>query len=149
MKTGRRHVLGLALGLALGLSIPFTSGCEKLDAPADPVWGKEPCAHCRMLVGDRRFAAQAVAGGDRLYFDDIGCFVLWARERTPARAWVRDAEHDRWLEASAARYASGARTPMDFGFEGRADGSATVGFEEMRASVLARAKAERAERSER
>lgn len=139
MKTGRRDVLALALGLGLALAI----GCEKLDTPADPVWGKEPCAHCRMLVGDRRFAAQAVASGDRLYFDDIGCFVLWAKEHPPARAWVRDAEHERWLEASGARYASGARTPMDFGFEGRVEGSATVGFEEMRASVLGRANAEK------
>ncbi|MFO0742490.1 MAG: hypothetical protein U0270_41840 [Labilithrix sp.] len=102
-----------------------------------------------MLVGDRRFAAQAVASGDRLYFDDIGCFVLWAKEHPPARAWVRDAEHERWLEASSARYASGARTPMDFGFEGRVEGPATVGFEEMRASVLGRAKAKTAETAER
>ncbi len=138
---GRRAVLtGVVLALA---------ACEKLDAAVDPVWGKEPCAHCAMLVGDRRFAAQIVTTSERKWFDDVGCFVLWA-EAHPGKvqkAWVRDADGSGWLDAGSARYASGARTPMDFGFEGHASAAGkTVGFEEMRAAVLARAKDERSER---
>jgi len=138
----RRQAIGL------GLALVFAIGCEKLDQPVDPVWGKEPCAHCAMLVGDKRFAAQAVQRAERRYFDDIGCFVSWSKDHPPERAWVRDAESNRWLDATTARYASGAATPMDFGFEGRAGGAATIGFEEMRASVLARAR-ESESRSER
>lgn len=138
---GRRRMLGL------GLAFLVTAACEKLDTPSDPVWGKEPCAHCRMLVSERRFAAQAVANGERRYFDDIGCLVLWSAEHRTDKAWVRDAEGNRWLEAASARYASGARTPMDFGFEGRApETEGTLGFQEMRATVLARANGTRSER---
>lgn len=139
--TSRRRMLGLVLAFVV------TAACEKLDTAVDPVWGKEPCAHCQMLVSERRFAAQAVAGSERRYFDDIGCFVLWSKDHATERAWVRDAEGNRWLEASAARYAAGARTPMDFGFEGRAPSAdGTVGFQEMRASVIARANGTRSER---
>jgi hypothetical protein len=78
-----------------------------------------------MIVGDRRFAAQLLAeSGERHYFDDLGCLVHYVDERHPAAAgsWVRDAGGERWLSARAARYAlTGARTPMDFGFEARTD----------------------------
>lgn len=146
-RASRRSVLTWAVA-----AVAAGAACEKLDAAADPVWGKEPCAHCAMLVGDRRYAAQAVTSGERKFFDDVGCFVLWSEER-PGRAqkaWVRDAVGTGWVEATSARYAKAARTPMDFGFEGRAVAGAdpTVGWEEMRATVLARVKTDRSERNE-
>lgn len=145
----RRRVMSWMLVATLGLG-----ACERLDAPVDPVWGKEPCAHCAMLVGDRRHAAQVVAGGARRFFDDIGCFVLWAEEHPGAaqRAWVRDAESTRWMDARSASYVHGARTPMDFGFEARASSEAVEGamsFDAMRESVVTRARREGGERSER
>lgn len=127
----------LFFAAALALAV----GCEQLDAATDPVWGKEPCGHCAMLVGDRRFAAEVVTDTERRFFDDIGCMVLWTESHPGkvVKAWVRDAQGTAWLDARAARYARAARTPMDFGFEGRAPGaSETVGFEEMKASVLQR-----------
>jgi len=129
----RRRLLWAALAVAIG--------CEKLDAATDPVWGKEPCGHCAMLVGDRRFAAEVVTDGERRFFDDVGCMVLWseAHPGKVVKAWVRDAQGATWLEARAARYAHAERTPMDFGYEGRAaDAPETVGFEEMRAAVVRR-----------
>lgn len=128
------------------------AACERLDAAADPVWGKEPCGHCAMLVGDRRHAAQIVADGTRRFFDDIGCFVLWAEEHPGAvqKAWVRDAEGGRWIDAKTASYRHGARTPMDFGFEAGAASAPDDGamsFEAMRAAVVSRARREDGERS--
>lgn len=119
------------------LAALVVAGCGNDNKAVDPVWGKEPCAHCRMLVQDRQHAAQAVEAGDRFYFDDIGCLVLWQRGHAPSRAWVRDGVTPGWLDAATARYRDGATTPMDFGFEGRSDGG-PLGFGDVRERVLAR-----------
>ena len=123
--------------LAALATVALVSACAKTDEPAEPVWGKEPCAHCAMIVGDRRYAAQLVAFGERKYFDDIGCMVVWLRDHgdKAERTWVRDVSGARWVDAKSARYMDGAQTPMDFGFETRDDG---VGWDEMRDRVLAR-----------
>jgi hypothetical protein len=93
-------------------------GCAPT-AAVDPVWGRQPCAHCRMIVDDRRSAAQLVDNdGERWFFDDAGCLAAWQREH-PAqtrRAWVRAADAGLWLPAESARFATGARTPMGYGF---------------------------------
>jgi copper chaperone NosL len=125
----RRALLGGMVALVL-------LACTKTDQPVDPVWGKEPCAHCRMLVSDKRFAAQVVDAGDRFYFDDIGCMVSWLDDKKVEHMWVRDALADRWIEARHARYVAGAKTPMDFGFEARAESG--VGWDEMRDVVNAK-----------
>jgi copper chaperone NosL len=113
------------------------------DKAVEPVWGKQACAHCAMVLSDRRFGAQIVApGGDRFFFDDPGCMVLFLRDRgaAPERAWVRDAESGRWLDARAARYLAGAPSPMDFGFEAHAgDG---VAWDSMRTHVIEKARRE-------
>ena len=133
----RRHFLSLLGGAAVGAC----AGCSKTNEPADPIWGKEPCAYCAMIVSDKRFAGQVLAGGDRKFFDDIGCMVLWLEEhggRPVDRIWARDATMtSRWLDAKSARYADGAKTPMDFGFEARPN-DAVVGWNEMRDRVIAK-----------
>jgi hypothetical protein len=127
----RRRFLLACAGACLA-----TIACAKTDEPADPVWGKEPCAHCAMLVGDRRAAAQLSAGGQRRFFDDIGCMVLWIEKAhvKPERVWVREGGL-RWVDAKTTRYAHGARTPMDFGFAPAAEG---MGWDEMREKVIAK-----------
>ena len=133
----RRSLLGLGLAAAM---LCAGVACEKTDAPTDPVWGKQACAHCGMLVGERRYAAQAAVAGERKYFDDIGCMILFMEERKvrPDHTWVHAG--DAWLDAAAARYANDAKTPMDFGLEARAPGSAGtgLGWDEARAQVLAK-----------
>jgi copper chaperone NosL len=92
-------------------------GCAAADAPVDPVWGKQPCDHCHMLLSDPSSAAQIVTQhGDRLHFDDVGCMVehLSSHASDVSRAWVRDA-HGRWLAALHAHYRGGAATPMGYG----------------------------------
>lgn len=127
----RRLSLVLLLLLAAG-------GCPSNDGPVDPVWAKQPCAECKMLVSDRRFAAQALqADGTRLYFDDIGCLAQHLRDKQAAHIWARDAAHDLWIDAESARYRSGALTPMNYGFE--ADRQAgELSFDDVRREVLAR-----------
>lgn len=130
----RRNVIGLAAGGVLAA----LAGCSRAEAPEDPVWSKVPCAHCRMLVGDRLSSAQVLDDGTRFYFDDIGCMVLWLerRDATRARAWVRSADDRGWADAQRARYASGRKTPMDFGWQAVESGGET--FDAMRAAVISK-----------
>lgn len=97
-------------------------GCENADAPQEPAWNKQRCSHCSMVVGDKRFAAQAVtAKGERLFFDDPGCLASYELSHpAPRRAWVLS--EGQWVAADAARFGAGARSPMDYGFEARHDG---------------------------
>jgi copper chaperone NosL len=124
--------------LALVAAALSAVACKQTDAAADPVWGKEPCAHCKMLVSDKRYAGQVVdETGEHRFFDDIGCMVLWMDARkAPERAWARDSVAGTWVDARTAKYMQGARTPMDFGFEARADG--TITFDAVRAAVVAK-----------
>lgn len=112
------------------------------DAPVDPVWGKDPCAHCGMIVGDRRAAAEAVdEKGDRLFFDDVGCMVSFVAERhlTLKKSWVRAPDREVWIDAEAARFAGGHTTPMDYGFTPTSAPSG-LSWAELQERVLARQK---------
>jgi len=109
------------------------------DQPVDPVWAKQPCAYCAMLVTEARYSAQVTTQlPERLWFDDIGCLVAYLADRKPKvqRIWVHDATTPRWLAAGDARYRDGAKTPMDFGFAaGTKDG---IDFATMQRTILAR-----------
>jgi len=116
-------------------ALAFVVACATSD-PVEPVWGKQPCAHCAMVLSDQRFGAQLVAESDRKFFDDVGCMVAFMNERGGSgRPWVKDARTGKWLDARSARYVT-ATTPMDYGFEARAEGG--VAWDEMKAAVLAK-----------
>lgn len=95
-------------------------GCTTpIDAPDEPVWGKQPCAHCAMLLSEPGHGAQATTdAGDRVYFDDLGCLVAWEldRGRAAPHRWVRSSDGQGWLDPALARFTPAAHTPMDFGF---------------------------------
>jgi hypothetical protein len=111
--------------LVLAVLVALGSACQSAsDGPKDPVWGKQACSSCAMLVSDPHFAAQILTpAGDHLYFDDVGCMAsfLARRKVSPSRAWVRDADGN-WLTTELAHFSKGAKTPMDFGFEVSATG---------------------------
>ncbi len=113
------------------------AGCTRTDEATDPVWGKQPCAHCSMLVSDRAHAGELSLSQERHYFDDIGCMVLWLEERggRAEHVWVRTPDGARWTDASTSSFGSGASTPMDFGFEPRATG---ISWTELRSRIVAK-----------
>ncbi len=120
--------------------------CESTDRPTEPAWGRQPCGHCGMIVGDARTAAELVtARRERVYFDDIGCMVVYEHEHqaegAPLHAWVHDSDGPGWLDAERARYTSGEHTPMDFGYVAHAGTGSSL--EEMRRDVLGRLSAGR------
>lgn len=140
-RISRRSMMAVLGGV--GMAAVMAVSCKRVDAPVEPVWGKEPCANCKMLVSDKRYAAQLVDGtGEHRFFDDIGCMVLWMDAHGGAEhAWVRESTTGSWLDARSARYVQGARTPMDFGFEVRAGGEIT--FDAVRVAVLERKRSSR------
>jgi copper chaperone NosL len=120
----------LSLGLMALLAVACTPGAGE---PAEPIWGKQACGHCSMLVTEKPPSAQLTLNdGTRRFFDDVGCLVAWLdREGQHARAmWVR--KGDGWVPAAEARYASGVVTPMDFGFIAADQG---IGWDEVKAAV--------------
>jgi hypothetical protein len=70
-----------------------------------------------MIVSEPAYAAELIdERGKRHFFDDIGCMdaYLVDQAKAPRGVWVRS--NERWVDANSARYASGARSPMDYGF---------------------------------
>jgi hypothetical protein len=126
---------------AISMACVALAACESADRPIDPVWGKEACGSCAMLVSDPMHAAQlGTQEGKRVFFDDVGCMAAYVQERniTPAHMWVRDAS-GHWIDARTAKYQSGARTPMDYGLVVSSNG--TLDF-----SAVERAARERREK---
>jgi hypothetical protein len=110
---------------ALVLLLPalLLIACEDLTRPKQPVWNKQPCDHCHMVLSDPRYAGQlSTKDGRRLYFDDIGCMATYLNGNSgvPLRVWVRVGGH--WRDARSTRYARDAHTPMGFGYVPRASG---------------------------
>jgi copper chaperone NosL len=96
----------------------LAAACNTASEPVDPVWDKQACQACRMIVDNPRFAAQLLeAGGERRFFDDIGCLaeLLDQLAQAPRGIWVRDGG-GRWVDAKSIRYADSAPSPMDYGF---------------------------------
>ena len=125
----------------LGLTvITLLAGCDPGPLkPAEPAWSKQACAHCLMLLSDKRTAAQlTLSTGEREYFDDVGCMVSFLAEgQAETKAlWVRAPNGESWIRAESALFASGATTPMDFGFVPAESG---ISFEQLKQQVRARA----------
>lgn len=110
------HVLVLA---ALAVA------CEDASRPVEPVWGKQACAHCAMLLSEPRFGAELTTeAGERYFFDDPGCMAAFVHDRSPhVRAmWVHQGAT--WIDAKTAHYERAA-SPMDYGFAPSQTGTST------------------------
>lgn len=121
---------------------------------AEIKWDRDTCSRCSMVISDRRFAAE-MRGGEKgivFKFDDIGCAMIWLREKArefpwmaePAtRLWVADAagKGDRWLDARKAYFSGGAMSPMGYNQSAHAYAEGgSLPYEEMRQHVLAKGK---------
>ena len=132
----------------LVLSVLILAGCsENATGPVEVNWDRDSCERCRMVLSDRKHAAQ-VRGGPateraKVYkFDDIGGAVVWLEDKAwrddPAtELWVTDHRDGRWIDGRKAIYLSGQMTPMDFGF-GAQDAPSTEGmsYQQARARIL-------------
>src|SRR4051812_27146948 len=83
--------------------------CEDTTRAAEPVWNKQACAHCHMLLSEPRYAAQRVTqNGERMFFDDVGCMAAELAGSAPGRAWVHT--EDGWESIDKAGFSAGAIT---------------------------------------
>lgn len=125
-----------ALGALLARAQQAPSGVEPV------AWDRAACAHCRMHVGDPRFAAQLqTEEGDVLNFDDPGCLLRYALERRPrVRAmYFHDVRDDRWWARDEVGFVPMAPTPMGYGFAATRRGApGAMSYEEAFARVTAR-----------
>lgn len=120
----RRLDWGLPLGVALAAlaAAGFTwllVRAQALPQGVVPIaWDKEACAHCRMHVGERGFAAQLqLEDGQVLNFDDPGCLFSWLAAG-PVKVHATFFHHhteERWLPLERTGFIAVLPTPMGFG----------------------------------
>lgn len=138
-------------GLALGLA-PSLFACSEVPAgePVAIVYDRDLCAHCAMMISERKFAAEAYVPETRkmLKFDDVGCMAAHAVEKgfvddPAARLWVMNAEDaTTWLDARTASYDDGAHSPMGYGYLARPAGKGRLGFTNVKTTAASRAHCE-------
>jgi len=88
------------------------------EGPVPVVWDQEVCSHCKMHVGDPRFAAQLqTTDGEVLNFDDPGCLLDYLRshELSVHALYFRNYEGDGWLSESEVGFVSAEESPMGYG----------------------------------
>lgn len=117
------------LGVAFLLSA--CSG-EPDTGPAEVKWDRTTCERCRMVVSDRKHAAQVRYLPENrkrsrvMHFDDIGCAVIWLQDKPwkdapSTEIWVTDRHSGEWLDARSATYIKGDLTPMEYGLGAQAE----------------------------
>jgi copper chaperone NosL len=114
--------------------------CTPADGPQPIAWDREPCAHCRMLIGDPAFAAQLQTDeGVVASFDDPGCLLSAEASYPGARAlWFHHLREDRWIAGDRVAFVRVPRTPMGFGLGAVEAGAPdSVSLAEARAAVAA------------
>jgi copper chaperone NosL len=80
--------------MMITFSLALLTACEPKPEAID--WGKEECAHCKMNIADKRFAAQVLTTKGKAYkFDAIECSAAFLNEGKVAKAdihsvWVAD-----------------------------------------------------------
>lgn len=118
---------------------------EPETGPVELKWDRDTCVRCSMAISDRHYAVQ-VRGGPKkkVYkFDDIGCAVHWLKDQpwgndTAMEIWVTDFRSGKWLDARTARYVTGKRTPMGYGFGATSEADVgSIDFGEARKRLLA------------
>lgn len=118
---GNYVIRGVMAALALVVAVVVVWRLNQPTLPSGPVpivWDGEVCGHCKMHVGDPRFAAQLqTADGIVLSFDDPGCLFeyLAANDAERHALYFRNHEGDGWLVESEAAFVSVADSPMGYG----------------------------------
>ncbi|MBF0372073.1 MAG: hypothetical protein HQL39_01495 [Alphaproteobacteria bacterium] len=129
------------------LALFMLTGCFEEEGPIPIRYGRDECEFCRMIISEARFAVeiQEPPAGRIHKFDDIGDAMHWLAKQSFAddpltRIWVMShVDGATWLDARAAWYLPGSRSPMDYGFAAYPDElDGAVSFDAMRESVIER-----------
>ena len=135
----------LLVGVASLLLLLSACGGAPDTGPAEVKWDRTTCERCRMVVSDRKHAAQVRYLPENkkrsrvMHFDDIGCAVIWLEDKPwkddpKTEIWVTDRHTGEWLDARSATYIKGDLTPMEYGLGAQAE-SASDGLDFEQASA--------------
>lgn len=137
-----RRIALPALG-ALGLALLAWGLFRAQALPTGPqavAFDREPCARCRMLIGQPGFAAQIqIRDGRVLFFDDPGCLLLYRRERDPEvhAIWFHHHGDERWIALERVAFVPVPSTPMGYGLGAVEAGGDALSYDEALARALA------------
>lgn len=115
----RRGAL-LAVGLILGVTV--LANCQKPAVEPVALVPEDMCAHCRMAISEKRYAAELIdSEGEAFKFDDITCMAKFVKgPKNPPKTvayFVMDFDERQWVKADHAHYvrSSELSTPMNGG----------------------------------
>lgn len=98
------------------------AACGQPDLRPVDLLPEDMCAHCRMAISEKRFAAEFITrDGEAFKFDDIACMAnavkANANRESIAAFFVMDYETRQWLPGESAHYVRSPdfKTPMGGG----------------------------------
>lgn len=101
------------------MAVLFLQACTPTAQPIE--FGTDPCAHCKMTIVDKPFAAEMVTQKGRVYkFDAIECMAQFIQENEDAQPiallLVRDYNNpDDWVDAKSAYFLVSKALPSPMG----------------------------------
>jgi copper chaperone NosL len=114
---GARLLTRAALSMAI-----FLAACGQRGLLPAELLPEDMCAHCKMAISEKRFAAEFITrDGEAFKFDDIGCMANFIKagsnRKNIAGFFVMDYETRQWLPGETAHYVRSAtfKTPMSGG----------------------------------
>lgn len=138
---------GISRLFLLTLTLLLIAACSRQPetGPVEIKWDRDTCKRCSMAISDRLYAVEVRGGPKRevFKFDDVGCAVHWLKNQPwgndgSIELWVMDFRSGKWLDARQARYVTGKRTPMGYGYGASAENlPGSISFEEARKQLLA------------
>jgi hypothetical protein len=96
---------------------------------------------CAMTIKSENHACEAISpDGETWFFDDIGCLVLWLKDREfkdDATLYTHAEDSGNWIDAREAWYVRDDHTPMHYGFGAREHKKeGMIDFESMQLMML-------------
>lgn len=109
--------------LSIILLLTFSCGDNTKDGPDDIYYGEDICERCKMIISDKKFAAQyREKNGNTVKFDDTGCMIEHIINNENVNdgsvdIYVVDYDTGQWIDGKEAYYiwTEEIKTPMGYG----------------------------------
>lgn len=99
----------------------FIAGCGSAQSDTTQNEKKHLCPKCNMTLPESNLHTAKTRVDDKeMLFDDIGCLVLWAKDKTldiqalKVELFTNDTQ--RYIDSSSAFFTIHEKTPMNYGF---------------------------------
>ena len=78
------------------------------------------CPQCNMPIASKKDSAKVINGKDVTFFDDVGCAILWLKEKNievkNIKFMVYSIDSKKYIDGEDAFYSINDKTPMNYGF---------------------------------